>query len=132
MLKTVDKAVAIIYNHTVKQKNFTHYLSGGLRMKDYEFVDLYDTYGALLTEHQRTLVEGYYLYDLSFQELAETNGGSRQSVYDAVKKARKTLSDYEAKLSLVEIKKQVQAVADEIEDKTISKRLTDAITKNGL
>ena len=101
-------------------------------MKDYEFVDLYDTYGALLTEHQRTLVEGYYLYDLSFQELAETNGGSRQSVYDAVKKARKTLSDYEAKLSLVEIKKQVQAVADEIEDKTISKRLTDAITKNGL
>ncbi len=99
-------------------------------MKDYEFVDLYDTYGALLTERQRTLVEGYYLYDLSFQELAETNGGSRQSVYDAVKKARKTLSEYEAKLGLVEIKRQVQAVADDIKDEVVAKRLIDAITKN--
>jgi predicted DNA-binding protein YlxM (UPF0122 family) len=98
-------------------------------MKDYEFVDLYDTYGALLTEHQRTLVEGYYLYDLSFQELAENNGGSRQSVYDAVKKARKTLSVYEDKLGLVQIKKQVQKIADELGDERVSKKLIDAITK---
>ena len=98
-------------------------------MKDYEFVDLYDTYGALLTEHQRSLVEGYYLFDLTFQELAENNGGSRQSVYDAVKKARKILSEYEEKLGLVAIKKEVQAVADTIDDKVLKQRLIDVITK---
>ena len=83
-------------------------------MKDYEFVDLYDIYGPLLTEHQRTLVEGYYLYDLSFSELAENYGGSRQSVYDAVKKARALLSEYEQKLGFVEKERLVKSIADGI------------------
>ena len=83
-------------------------------MKDYEFVDLYDIYGSLLTEHQRTLVAGYYLYDLSFSELAEISGGSRQSVYDAVKKARAILAEHENKLGIVKMRAKLKEFGSDL------------------
>ena len=94
-------------------------------MKDFDFVDLYDVYGPLLTEHQRALVEGYYLYDLSFSELAEDYGGSRQSVYDAVKKARALLSDYEAKLGFVQKTNALKSLASELS--TVNEELSQKL-----
>ena len=76
-------------------------------MKDFEFADLFDAYGNLLTDLQRSLIEGYYLYDLSYTELAEEHGGSRQSVYDAIKKARAQLTEYEQNLKLVSLKRKI-------------------------
>ncbi len=98
-------------------------------MKDYDFVDLYDIYGPLLTEHQRTLVEGYYLYDLSFAELAENYGGSRQSVYDAVKKARALLSEYEVKLGFVAKEKKIKDIASSL-DGEVADKIYMALSKN--
>lgn len=62
---------------------------------------LYDFYGQLLTERQRSLMELYYSQDLSLGEIAGEYGVSRQAVYDTLKRAGKALEDYEARLGLV-------------------------------
>ena len=51
-------------------------------MKDLKYVQLFDAYGALLTEHQRELCELYYMCDLSLTEIAGEKGISKQSVSD--------------------------------------------------
>ncbi len=62
---------------------------------------LYDFYGALLKESQRKMFEANILEDLTFTEIAEEEGISRQGVYDAIKRASKQLRFYEEKLGLV-------------------------------
>jgi hypothetical protein len=63
---------------------------------------LYDFYGELLTEHQRTVYEAFVLEDLSLGEIAEEQGISRQGVHDMVKRCDKLLLGYEEKLHLLE------------------------------
>lgn len=63
---------------------------------------LYDFYGELLTNHQKEIYEQYVLEDLSFTEIAEGEGISRQGVHDLVKRCNKILAGYEEKLHLVE------------------------------
>lgn len=62
---------------------------------------LYDFYGELLTEHQKTIYEDFVLNDLSLSEIAQEQGISRQGVYDLVKRCNKILDGYEDKLKLV-------------------------------
>lgn len=63
---------------------------------------LYDFYGELLTEHQKTVYADIVLNDLSYSEVAKDMGISRQGVFDLVKRCDKILEDYESKLLLVE------------------------------
>ncbi len=63
---------------------------------------LYDFYGELLTEHQKSVYEDVVLNDLSLGEIAEQRGISRQGVHDLIKRCDKILSSYEQKLHLVE------------------------------
>lgn len=63
---------------------------------------LYDFYGELLTEHQKSIYEDVVMNDLSYSEIARLNGISRQGVYDMIKRCDKILGDYEDKLKLVE------------------------------
>lgn len=63
---------------------------------------LYDFYGELLTEHQKSIYEDVVMNDLSYSEIARLNGISRQGVYDMIKRCDKILEDYEDKLKLVE------------------------------
>ena len=67
-------------------------------MKDLDEVQLFDLYGALLTETQREICEKYYLYDLSLSEIAEEKGISKQAVSDALKTSRELLDAYEERL----------------------------------
>ena len=67
-------------------------------MKDIKYEELFDIYGALLTENQKTIFEAYYSFDLSLSEIAEEKGVTRQSVADSLKKTRKELDDLEKKL----------------------------------
>lgn len=62
---------------------------------------LYDFYGQLLTDKQMDIVDMYYNNDLSLGEISEQQGISRQGVYDSLKRAEKTLYDFEEKLGLV-------------------------------
>lgn len=63
---------------------------------------LYDFYGELLTEHQRSIYEDVIFNDLSLGEIAAEKGISRQGVHDLIKRCDKILLDYESKLHLVE------------------------------
>ena len=63
---------------------------------------LYDFYGELLTEHQKSIYEDVVMNDLSYSEIARLNGISRQGVYDMIKRCDKILEEYESKLRLVE------------------------------
>ena len=67
-------------------------------MKDLRYLQLWDAYGPLLTEHQREICELYYICDLSLTEIAEQKGVSKQSVSDALSKSRAILDEYESKL----------------------------------
>lgn len=62
---------------------------------------LYDFYGELLTEHQRSVYEDAVMGDLSLGEIAEQRGISRQGVHDLIRRCDRILQDYEDKLHLV-------------------------------
>lgn len=83
----------------VKQNNFT----GGVFLEKIVRQSLlYDFYGELLTEHQKSIYEDIVMNDLSYSEIARLNGISRQGVYDMIKRCDKILEGYESKLKLVE------------------------------
>ncbi|GAX90393.1 hypothetical protein EFBL_2020 [Effusibacillus lacus] len=63
---------------------------------------LYDFYGVLLTDKQRTFLELYYLDDLSLAEIAEQFQVSRQAVHDNIRRSEVQLEEYEQKLRLLE------------------------------
>ncbi len=62
---------------------------------------LYDFYGELLTERQRTVYEAVVLNDLSLSEIAKEQGISRQGVHDLIRRCDKILGEYEKKLHLI-------------------------------
>mgnify|MGYP005769449909 CR=1 FL=1 len=63
---------------------------------------LYDFYGELLTEHQKSVYEDFVLNDYSLSEIGEARHISRQGVYDIVRRCEKQLNGYEEKLHLVQ------------------------------
>ncbi len=63
---------------------------------------LYDFYGELLTEHQKNIYEDLVNNDLSYSEIANNYGISRQGVYDLIKRCDNSLEEYEEKLKLVD------------------------------
>jgi hypothetical protein len=75
---------------------------------------LYDFYGELLNEHQKSVYEDVIINDLSYSEIARINNISRQGVYDLIKRCDKILEEYEEKLRLVEkfqnAQKEVQRI----------------------
>lgn len=79
---------------------------------------LYDFYGELLTEHQRTVYEDAVFDDMSLGEIAEEQGISRQGVHDLIKRCDKILSGYEEKLHLVQKFQQTRQMVEDIQERT--------------
>lgn len=75
---------------------------------------LYDFYGELLTEHQRSIYEASAFQDMSLSEIAQDFSISRQGVHDTLKRCDKILTEYEEKLHLVEKFMKVQENARQI------------------
>jgi predicted DNA-binding protein YlxM (UPF0122 family) len=72
---------------------------------------LFDFYGGLLTEKQRTFFTMHYMDDLSLTEIGEHNGVTPQAVADLLKRANRLLDGYEAKMGLVgKLKAQREAL----------------------
>jgi predicted DNA-binding protein YlxM (UPF0122 family) len=64
-------------------------------------LELFDRYGALLTEHQRGVLELYLGSDWSLSEIAHSQETSRSAVHDLIRRAALALEDYELRLGLV-------------------------------
>ena len=62
---------------------------------------LYDFYGELLTDNQKSIYEDAVLNDYSLSEIAEEKGITRQGVHDTVRRCNRILEDYESKLHLL-------------------------------
>ena len=80
-----------------------------------EVIELFDSYGELLTKTQQDLFKEYYLYDLSLSEIAEDRGISRSAVNDTLKKAIAKLEELESKVKLIKIKKSLQKRIEKLE-----------------
>jgi predicted DNA-binding protein YlxM (UPF0122 family) len=62
---------------------------------------LFERYGALLTEHQREVVDLYLRSDWSLAEIATHHGTSRAAVHDIIKRSTQALQGYERRLGLL-------------------------------
>ena len=62
---------------------------------------LYERYGALLTDHQRVIIDLYLKSDWSLAEIAAHQGTSRAAVHDLLQRSTKSLQDYEKRLGLL-------------------------------
>ena len=90
---------------------------------------LLDTYGELLTEHQREAVRLHLAEDWSFAEIAGAQGVSRAAAHDQVRRAQLALQGFETKLGLVAAQTRreienaaVQARLDQLESELRSLR----------
>ena len=84
--------------------------------KIYDMSLLYDFYGELLNEHQRSIYEAAVFEDLSLSEIAATEGISRQGVHDILKRCNKALEEYEEKLHLVAKFKDMRKKIEKIDE----------------
>ena len=66
-----------------------------------KFSLLFEMYGNLLTDKQKSYLDGYLNKNLSLTEIAEINNSSRQAVNDLIKRCFKILNYYEEKLNLL-------------------------------
>lgn len=79
---------------------------------------LYDFYGELLTEHQRSVYEDVVFNDMSLSEIAEEQGISRQGVHDLIKRCDRILSGYEEKLQLISKFEKTREMVQKIQSLT--------------
>ncbi len=81
---------------------------------------LFDFYGELLTEHQRTIYSEIVFDDYSEAEVAREEGISRQGVHDLMKRCDRILVDYENRLHLVDKFLKIRKNVSEIQKLTDS------------
>lgn len=84
--------------------------------KIYEQTLLYDFYGDLLNEHQKSVFEDAVFNDLSLSEVAEVHGISRQAAHDLIRRVTNILQGYEDKLHMIERFKRIEVPAVKIKE----------------
>jgi predicted DNA-binding protein YlxM (UPF0122 family) len=62
---------------------------------------LFERYGALLTDHQREVLDLHLNSDWSLAEIANHEGTSRAAVHDLIRRSTQSLEDYESRLGLL-------------------------------
>jgi len=93
---------------------------------------LYDYYGALLKDNQANIIDLYYNQDYSLSEIAEDTNITRQGVYDALKRAEKSLIEFEEKIKLYEKYENYSKAAENIVKLASSiddEKYSEAVTK---
>ena len=91
---------------------------------------LFDFYGKLLTEKQYSVVELYYIHDLSLAEIGNELNITRQGVFDVLRRSEQKLYQHEESLGLVkkfysshEDIKNIIKISEEIIDMTKEKNI---------
>lgn len=97
--------------------------------QDFYYIELFDIYKGLLTDKQRENFYSHYILDLSLSEVSESEGGTRQSVHDALKKVKAKLDELESVLKIREKNSQLNEVIKKIDDKEIRNKIKEIIGK---
>ena len=84
---------------------------------------LYDYYGELFNENQRSCFEDYYFQNFSLSEIGENNKVSRNAVHKTIKTVEDKLDFYEEKLKLYEKSVSLSKVIEKISDEKIKEEL---------
>lgn len=87
--------------------------------------ELFDMYQDLLTEKQQMYFKDYYFDNLSYGEISEKYGISRNAIFHQLKIIEEKLEVYEEKLKLLAKKKQIDDIIDLVKDKRIKDALKD-------
>lgn len=82
--------------------------------KIFEKSILYDLYGGLLNKNQKIVYEYHVIDDLTFSEIGEEIGITRQAAYELYKAADEKLIDIDKKLKLSERFKDIEKYAKTI------------------
>jgi len=101
----------------------------GLNARQHKIL-LYDFYGVLLTEKQKSVFMMHYMDDNSFAEISEVMNTTPQAVADLLKRTEAKLKLYESKMLLVskfEVHKQTVNEIDQILNKMAKVGWTDII-----
>lgn len=86
--------------------------------------DLYDYYGGLLTNKQRDIFERYYFDNLTLQEIADSNGISRNAVHKTLSAIAIKLENYEEKLNYY---KKIQKIKEKVKDEKILNEILEIL-----
>lgn len=85
--------------------------------------NLYDLYGILLTDKQQKYFEEYYFNNLSYGEISEKYGISRNAIFKQLKIIEEKLIEYEEKLKLLYKKNKINDIITKVEDSKIKDEL---------
>ncbi len=76
--------------------------------------NLFELYGGLLNENQRRVYEYHIMDDMSFTEIGEELGVSRQAAQELFRRADRKLESIEATLGLQQKLRSIRQQAEEI------------------
>ena len=95
-------------------------------MEKYVYLnELYDLYGKLLTEKQQKYFEDYYFNNLSYGEISNNYGISRNAIYHQLQLIEKKLNVFEEKLNLYSKKQKINDIIDLIDDRKAKRIIRD-------
>lgn len=98
-----------------------------------KFTMLFDQYGKLLSEKQYSVMDKFLNLDISESEMAELEKATRQSIHDAITKAKKQLIEFENKCGFVKQKtnllSELNSLCKNTNDEMTKKELEKIITK---
>ena len=86
---------------------------------------LYDFYGNLFNETQKTYFEEYYFNNLSLGEISENYNISRNAIHKTLKQMQEKLLYYEDKLQLYSKSIKLNKIIDMIDDDKIKNMLKE-------
>ena len=82
-------------------------------------IKLLDTYGSLLTKHQKEIMDEYYNEDLSMIEISENYDVTKAAISDIINRCVKLLKNYETKLKVLEKDEMTNRIIEEMREKNI-------------
>lgn len=96
-----------------------------------KYSNLYILYSNLLSNAQKTILEDYYLYNLSISEIATNRNISRSAVEDAINKGKKKLESLDSQINKTKILSLIEELRTSLNKEEILNEM-ERILKNGI
>ena len=91
--------------------------------KTIRYNNLLNIYSSQLTSTQKSILEDYFVYDLSLSEIADNREVSRAAVEDAIKKGLKKLETLESEFHLLEKRESALKLTKTIKETTTDNKV---------